>query len=152
MRVLPIIEIRGTTASGKSALAYAIKAMLAVFGIKCSIAGCEDESADRMEETWRQRMLSLAGRGETLQIQTVQATSAGIGSSHIVAVPATPDSRVGKACHMRYPVSPLHGIAGTVVAVYPSGTQDIQDPGGVLCVHIGYGVNVLSAASVFKIA
>ena len=69
----PEIKIIGQTASGKSALAFAIKSALEVYGIQVAVTGCEDEVAGKMESTWKQRLACL--RGKIVIIETSYATN-----------------------------------------------------------------------------
>jgi DNA helicase TIP49 (TBP-interacting protein) len=66
----PKIEIKGKAATGKSALAFAIKSALAEHGIACEITGSEDERAGVMEASWKDRLSSL--KGKTVTIETIQ--------------------------------------------------------------------------------
>jgi DNA replication protein DnaC len=66
-----LIKIIGYTGTGKSTLAWAIKNMLNKNGIKCNIAGCEDEIPGVMDTSWKKRMDSL--KGKTIEIETIQA-------------------------------------------------------------------------------
>ena len=68
------IKITGTTASGKSAVAYAIKNALAPFGVNVEeIWGAEDEPAGVLEADWEDRMNAIAAGGLSVNIETSQA-------------------------------------------------------------------------------
>ena len=66
------IKITGTTASGKSAVAYAIKNALAPFGVNVEeICGAEDEPAGVLEADWEDRM-NVIGPELSVNIETVR--------------------------------------------------------------------------------
>ena len=67
---IPKIIIKGKTGTGKSALAWAIKDTLKVYGIKCEVTGCEDELPGEMDASWQKRIKSLADK--TITIETIQ--------------------------------------------------------------------------------
>lgn len=62
------IKIIGSAASGKSALAFAIKDMLDKYKINCVITGSEDEISGKMEKEWQKRLLSL----ELVKVKTIR--------------------------------------------------------------------------------
>ena len=64
----PEIKITGTTGSGKSALAFAIKEALESHGINVAVTGDEDEIQGVMEETWKKRLGCL--KGEVVIVET----------------------------------------------------------------------------------
>ena len=64
------IKITGTSASGKSAVAYAIKNALAPFGVNVEeIWGAEDEPAGVLEADWEDRMNAI-GTELSVNIET----------------------------------------------------------------------------------
>ena len=65
----PKIEIKGTVASGKSALAWAIKMALLKYEIFVNIIG-EDEVEGIMEESWEHRIKGL--QNKNIEIETIQ--------------------------------------------------------------------------------
>ena len=67
----PGIRIIGPVASGKSALAFAIKTALEALGIQVVIPGDEDESHGVMEQVWKDRIACLKGR--VVAVETSQS-------------------------------------------------------------------------------
>ena len=66
------IKITGASASGKSAVAFAIKNALAPFGVNVEeICGAEDEHADVLEADWEDRMNAI-GTELSVNIETVR--------------------------------------------------------------------------------
>ena len=66
------IKIIGASASGKSAVAYAIKNALAPFGVNVEeICGAEDEHAGVLEADWEDRMNAI-GTELSVNIETVR--------------------------------------------------------------------------------
>ena len=66
------IRITGTTASGKSAVAHAIKNALVPFGVNVDeIRGAEDEREGILEATWEGRMNAI-GPELSVKIETVR--------------------------------------------------------------------------------
>jgi hypothetical protein len=66
----PTIEIRGRTATGKSALAWAIRDALINHGVHCVLDGCEEENRGVLDATWRRRLACL--KGGTVIVRTVR--------------------------------------------------------------------------------
>lgn len=66
----PNVVITGTSGSGKSALAYAIKQALESHGINVAIVGDEDELQGTIVETWKERLGCL--KGEVVIVETKQ--------------------------------------------------------------------------------
>jgi energy-coupling factor transporter ATP-binding protein EcfA2 len=69
----PKIEIKGSSASGKSSLAWMIKGALEMHEIKCEVTGCEDEDPGVLNASWQRRIKSL--KGKTVTIETVRTSS-----------------------------------------------------------------------------
>ena len=66
------IKITGASASGKSAVAFAIKNALAPFGVNVEeICGAEDEHAGVLEDDWEDRMNAI-GPELSVNIETVR--------------------------------------------------------------------------------
>lgn len=68
------IDITGGPATGKSAVAFAIKKTLLAFGIIASIEGSEDERPETLENDWQARLESLPAFG--IKIRTIRDSSA----------------------------------------------------------------------------
>jgi uridine kinase len=68
------IDITGGPATGKSAVAFAIKKTLHEFGIIATIEGSEDESPLVLENDWQARLESLPAFG--IKIRTIRDSSA----------------------------------------------------------------------------
>jgi adenylylsulfate kinase-like enzyme len=71
INMTPSIKIEGIAGSGKSALAWAIKAALSTHGITCAIGGGEDEKEGVLDESWERRLSHL--KGKTVTITTIQS-------------------------------------------------------------------------------
>lgn len=68
------ITVSGVAATGKSAVAFAIKDMLYKAGIGAVITGDEDEDFSVMEKTWESRLNSLKGKYIHIETKQVRRT------------------------------------------------------------------------------
>ena len=77
------IKIEGTTASGKSAVAHAIKNALLPYGVTVEkIWGCEDEHEGILERDWEARLTAI-GPELTTNIETKRTFRANVERGNV---------------------------------------------------------------------